>query len=144
MNDPSLAVQKALRARFIATSAVTELVPATAILDRNQRPVPTPSIILGEDQIVDVGGNIAREYVRVFSTVHIWKREPSLEGVKAISAALRKAIGRTRPLDLDDADYFCADVRVEGSRFIRDPDGETSHGIMTITSLVQQRWSVTL
>ena len=132
MSDPTLAVQKALRARFIATAAVTALVPAASILDRNQRPAPDPSIILGEDQVVDDGVTIMRDYVRVYSTIHIWKKENSLVGVKAISGAIRRAIGRVRMLDLADPDFTCTDCRLDGARFMRDPDGVTSHGVITI------------
>lgn len=143
-NDPSAAVQMALRERLVTTAAVTNLVPAESILDRNQRPVPDPSIIIGEDQVIDTGLTIARDYVRVFSTVHIWKKEVSLAGVKLIAGAIRRAIGRVRRLDLVDPDFVCSDCKIDSARFLRDPDGETSHGILVINSLVQQRWSVTL
>lgn len=144
MTDASLAVQVALRARFVATPAVTALVPVLNIVDRNQRPALDPSIVLGEDQVVDQATTIMRDYVRVFSTIHIWKKELSLVGVKTISGALRRAIGRVQRLDLADPDFVCSDIRVESTRFIRDPDGETSHGILVLNALVQQRWSVTL
>jgi hypothetical protein len=133
-----------LRARFIATAAVTALVPANSILDHNQRPAPSPSIVLGEDQVVDAKLTIKRDYVRVYSTIHIWKKEPSLAGVKAISDAIRRSVGRVRALDLADPDYAATDCHVESSRFMRDPDGETSHGVMVVSTLVQQRWSVTI
>jgi hypothetical protein len=144
VSDPSAAVQIALRARFIATPAVTTLVPANSILDHNQRPAPSPSIVLGEDQVVDAKLTIKRDYVRVYSTIHIWKKEPSLAGVKAISDAIRRSVGRVRALDLADPDYAATDCHVESSRFMRDPDGETSHGVMVVSTLVQQRWSVTI
>lgn len=143
-NDPSTAVQIALRQRFISTSAVIALVPASNILDRNQRPAPDPSIILGEDQVVDTGLTIARDYVRVYSTIHIWKKEVSLSGVKLIAGAIRRALGRVTRLDIADTDFVCSDCKIDSARFLRDPDGETSHGIMVINCLVQQRWSVTI
>ena len=144
MTDPSLAVQKALRARLIATAAVTALVPANSILDHNQRLAPDPSIILGEDQVVDAKLTLQRDDVRVIATLHIWKKEASLVGVKAISGAIRRAVGRVKALDLGDPDFVCTEIHIESTRFMRDPDGETSHGVMTIECLVQQRWSVTL
>lgn len=143
-NDSSLAVQKALRARLVATAAVTALVPAANILDRNQRPAPDPSIILGEDQVIESGITLKRDFVRVVSTLHLWKKEPSTAGVKAISGAIRRALGRITRLDLADADFACSDCRITSTRFLRDPDGETSHGIVVIESLVQERWSVTI
>lgn len=130
-----LAVQIALRARFITTSAVTALVPAASILDRNERPVPDPSIILGEDQTVDEGQSLHRDRYRVYSTIHLWKKEPSLAGVKAIAWAIREAV-RPGRLELGTG-FHCADCFVASHRFLRDPDGVTSHGVVTIETLVQ-------
>jgi hypothetical protein len=130
----ALAVQKAIRDRLVSTDAVTALVPASAILDRNSRPAPDPSIILGEDQEVDEG-DIARRNVRVYSTLHLWKRETGLTGVKAIAGAIRSAIAARFP----QADGFhFADSRVSSTRFLRDPDGETAHGVVTIETLVHE------
>lgn len=134
--DPALAVQKAIRARLTGAATVTALVPATSILDRNQRPAPDPSIILGEDQVVDPGTSIARDVYRVHSTIHIWKTEPSLVGVKTIAGTVWKALKGSRLIL--DAGLECGDCRVSDTRFIRDPDGETSHGIVTIETLVRE------
>ncbi len=130
------AVQVAIRIRLAATAAVTSLVPAASILDTNQRPAPSPAILLGESQAVDEGTSLRRAHVRVFHTVHVWKREVSLEGVKLICAAIRKAIHAGR-LDLG-AGLHCADARVSSMRQIRDPDGETSHGVVVIEVLVAE------
>ncbi len=129
-----LAVQISIRARLLATPAVIALVPAEAILDRNQRPNPSPSIVLGESQAADEATSLARAHVRVFHTLHVWKREASLEGVKAIGAAIRAAIHAGR-LDLG-AGLHCADALVTSMRQMRDPDGETSHGVVTVEVLV--------
>lgn len=131
-----LAVQKAIRARLLATSAVTDLVPAVSILDRNRAPAPSPSIILGEVQIMDEGDSIKRTRSRVYHTIHVWKVEPSREGVKLINAAIKAAIHAGR-LDLGPG-LHCADWRVASMRALSDPDGETSHGIVTVNLLVQE------
>lgn len=131
-----LAVQKGIRARLVATSAVTALVPATSILDRNQRPAPSPSIIMGESQLVDQNDSIKRRLTRVFHTAHVWKREPSLVGAKAIAGAMRTAIHADR-LSLDTG-FHAVDAYVSQTRFLRDPDGEHSHGVVTIAVLVQE------
>jgi hypothetical protein len=144
MSSPALALQKAIRLRLINTAAVIALVPATNILDRNERPAPSPCILMGEDQEVDEDFTIKRDYIRVYSTLHIWKVEPSTAGVKAIAGAIRKAIGRLRRLDIGDPDFVCADCRVDGVRYLRDPDGEHSHAVLTVNSLVQARWSVVI
>lgn len=128
----ALAVQIAVRSRLVTTSAVTVLVPANNILDINSRPAPDPAIILGEGQAVEYG-DVARRGELVFLDLHIWKKEPSLEGVKAIAGAVRSAIHSDR---LSIANYSCGDCRVSSMRFLRDPDGETSHAIVTIEALV--------
>jgi hypothetical protein len=135
LSDPSYAVQKALRTLLINTAAVTALVPANNVLDRNQRPAPDPSIILGEDQVVDPGQSIARDIVRVHSTLHVWKVEGGLSGVKAIANAIWSAIKAGR-LTLD-AGLECVDCRVNDTRFLRDPDGETSHGVVNVETLIR-------
>ena len=130
----SHAVQTAIRARLVATSAVTALVSAASILDRNSRPAPDPSIIIGEDQEVDEE-RIARDVVRVYSTLHVWKREPGLAGVKGIAGAIRTAIGSGR---LAMTGWHCGDCYVSNTRFLRDPDGETAHAVVTIETLVRE------
>jgi len=122
----ALAFQKALRTRLVSTSAVTDLVPATNILD--------PSIIIGEDQVLEDDG-LSRSRERVFATVHIWKQEASLTGVKAIGSAIRTAIHSAR-LTLD-AGFHCGDCHVSDMRFLRDPDGETSHGVVTVEAMLE-------
>jgi hypothetical protein len=79
---------------------------------------------------------IMRNVVSVFSTIHIWKKEPSLAGVKAIAGAIRDAIHSDHQPLLDPG-YRCGDWRVDSMRFLRDPDGETSHGIVTVESVVE-------
>lgn len=130
----ALALQKAIRARLVGASAVIALVPAASILDRNQRPAPSPSIILGEAQQVDEGNALDRNRVRIFHTVHVWKKEASLAGVTRITGEIRKAMTGAR-LSLDPG-FHCADHRIADIRVMRDPDGETSHGVVTVEALI--------
>lgn len=129
--------QKALRARFTTTAAILALVPASNILDTNQRPAPIPSIIMGESQTVDEGTSLQRTHSRVFHTIHVWKREPSLEGVKAICGEIRRAVNFGPRLAMADP-YHCADLRVSSIRTMRDPDGEHSHGVVTVEALISE------
>ncbi|NDV52164.1 DUF3168 domain-containing protein [Salipiger sp. PrR003] len=131
-----LPVQIALRARLVASPAVTGLVPASSILDRNSTPAPRPSIILGEVQVIDEGDSIARTRERIVHTLHVWKTEPSREGIKQIMAAMRAAI-RSARLDLG-TDYHCVDWRVSSVRALSDPDGESSHGVLTVEVLAEE------
>lgn len=127
-----LALQKAIRARLIATGAVTALVPAGSILDVNQRPAPSPSIIIGEGQTIE-GRRIDRRDQRVILDLHVWKKEAGLTGVKAIAGAIRAAVRGKFP---HTGGFHIADCRVSSARFLRDPDGETAHAVVTVEALV--------
>lgn len=131
-----LEVQKALRARLVSQQLVTDLVPAANILDTNQRPAPRPSIILGESQAVDEGTSLRRSHTRIYHTLHIWVREPSLERAKAIGGAVRTALMNGR-LALPEG-LHCADLLVASQRYLRDPDGEHSHGVVTLEILIAE------
>lgn len=131
----ALAVQKAIRGRLVSTPAVTDLVAANAILDRNERPAPDPSIIIGEAQTVDEG-EYRRRHVMVYHDLHVWKRESGTTGANAITGAIRAAIHDSR-LILDDG-WHCAGCHVSNTRILRDPDGETSQGVVTVETLVAE------
>ena len=133
---PELTLQKAVTARLISSAGVMSLLPAENILDRNERPNPDNCIIIGEGQSVDEGNSIARQLTRVYLDLHLWKKEVSTQGTKVLAGVIRKAILDGR-LKLDDG-FHCVDCRVSSMRFLRDPDGETSHGIVTIDAKVQE------
>ncbi len=128
---PELALQRAVRERLI-TGAV---LPAGSILDRGTRPTADPSIIMGEGQSLEEG-DIARRLVRCWMTLHVWKREAGSEGVKTIAGAIRTAVREPR-LVLGGG-FHCADARVSSARFLRDPDGETAHGVVSVEALVEE------
>lgn len=134
MTEPSLAMQAAIRARLVASPAVVALVPAASILDKHARPVPDPSIIIGEGQTVPDAG-LARTRHQCFFDLHIWKKEASLVGAKQIAGAVRDALA---PSFWSVPGLHVADLLVSSSRFIRDPDGQHSHGIVTLQALVME------
>jgi hypothetical protein len=140
MSEASLAVQKVLLTRLRAYAPLMALVPSASIFDRNSRPEVFPSIVIGEAQIVDEDLDLARTYVRVYTKLHIWTREDGMRQVKEITGAMRKAIRIARNRAPRDGDFSCADIAIENTEFMRDPDGATSHGVMTINTLVNEHW----
>jgi hypothetical protein len=126
----SLDLQSAIRAALIADAAVTALVPAANIYDGIVRQDHMPAITLGDDMEQDADMTLARDYVRVTSTIHVWVREASFLTAKRIVGAIRSAVA-SRVAGF-------VDVRFESARFLRDPDGVTAHGVVTFDSLV---WS---
>lgn len=130
-----LALQKAMVAAFRSAPAVTALVPAANILDRNLRPFPTPSVIIGEAEGGPDTGNVHRNRFEIFADVHVWVAEPSSEGNKRIMGALQRCLTLDPRPVLDDGLHL-ADWHVWRFRFLRDPSGDTSHGVMTVRALV--------
>lgn len=132
----ALSAQKSIRATLINDSAITSLVPANSILDRHQLPAPSPSIVLGEAQTLDEGIDMKRRFWRVFSTLHVWKKEASLEGANTIAGAISDSLTGKR--FADDDGFHCVDSMVSSIRLLRDPDGETSHAIITVETLLMR------
>lgn len=128
-----LFLQKTLGAALVGSADLTALVSAANVLDRNERPNPRPSIVIGEGQAVDDGG-IGRTRQRVSFDLHVWVEEPSTEVGKRVAGAIR-AVVRDMPRAAGDG-FQIADCRVSMTRFLRDPDGETSHSIVSIDALV--------
>lgn len=129
------AAQLAIRAALVASPAVVALVPAAAILDRHKRPLPSPCILLGEDDAQDMAvasGNLTD----VRHTLHVWKAEPSTEGVKAICDALRKVLAKRLPVPV--AGVSCAGCRVVSVRVMRDPGGDYSHGVVVVQLMMHE------
>ena len=133
MSDVSVELQKAIRARLVASPAVTTLVPAANIFDRNGPPERFPSIIMGEGQIVREDLTLADNHVRLYQTIHVWTRDGDLLSARriagAIGAALRGRIFAAIPV---------VSARYTDARFMRDPDGVTGHGVLTFEALVEE------
>ena len=134
MTEISLELQKAIRARLVATTAVTALVPATSIFDRSSRPEKFPCIIIGEAQTVLEPITFARQHVRAFLDLHVWTKEDSLVELKAISGTLQMALA-SKPVVQG---VHLVDWSIRGARYMRDP-GEIGHGVITIEALANAK-----
>ena len=135
MSSPEIALQKALIERLRNDAGVIALVPASNIHDTNARPIVDPSINLGTDQ-TDDAEYLARDVTIVFHDLHIWKKEAGLAGGKYIAAAITKAVRKARFQTVDG--YHFADCHVYRTRFLRDPEGDFSHGIVTVRAITQE------
>ena len=132
--EPSLVLQTAVRARLVASSALVALVPADNVRDANGVPAIFPRIVIGEG-MTSPAGDIARRRHDAFLDLHIWVAESGLVTSKQIAAAIRAALVDAR-WDLSGLEV--ADLYVASSRFMRDPDGLHSHGIISLTAIVKE------
>lgn len=134
-HDPSLALQKAIRQRLIASADVLALIPAGNILDTSGRPEVVPAILLGEGQTV-----LRRFNSTSYATIHIWMSEPGLVQAKELGSAIVGALTfdaevERAVLHLDGFD--CHDLSVMNIQYMRDPHGPYSHGIVTVAGIMK-------
>lgn len=132
MTAPSLSLQSAMRGALVSDAAMTALVPAANIYDRHARPETFPCVVIGETMEAADDMMIDRSMFRLYPTIHVWTRESSLIAVKAISYQVRKTLVAAAHA------WPFIDFRYENTRFLRDPDGVTSHGILTFEALGQE------
>lgn len=131
MASVSLSLQKAIVAALKGDVIVSSMVGANVYDTPN---VDTfPRVTLGEDQVIP---QYAQCYTgdEVIITIHVWSRAVGFPEAKRIAAAIRAA--------LDDADLILDGFRlvllhIEGERFIRETDGQTSHAVLTFRALTE-------
>lgn len=134
ISDPSLALQKAIRARLIASPELMALVRADHVMDANGRPEIMPAVYLGEGQTI-----FRRWDATTHAALHVWFAEPGLvqckEAVSAIVAALRIDAQAEGVLPIDG--FTVHDMQATQTRYLRDPHGSFSHGVVTVAAIVK-------
>lgn len=132
--EPSFDLQKAIRARLIASAELMALVNPDAIIDANGRPERVPCVQIGEGQTI-----FRRWDSTTHATLHVWFQEPGLiqckQTVSAIVEALRIDAQVSGVLVLDS--FTCLDLMPTQTRFMRDPHGSYSHGVVTVAAIMK-------
>ncbi|MFG1349664.1 DUF3168 domain-containing protein [Xanthobacter autotrophicus] len=131
--SPDLALQKALLARLAATPDVTVLVPSSAMVDGWSVPQRFPCIVVGEGQVVREPLALTGDGRRIYATLHVWTK--SMPAARAIAGAVTAAVEQL-PIQLESGHRAISTV-VRDARFLRDPDGETAHGVLTVDCLAE-------
>lgn len=132
--DPSLVLQEAIRLRLIASPELMALVQADHVMDANGRPEIMPAVYLGEGQTL-----FRRWDATTYATLHVWFAEPGLvqckEAVSAVVAALRIDAQTDGVLRIDG--FTVHDMQATQTRYLRDPHGPFSHGVVTVAAIVK-------
>ena len=133
-SDPSLALQKAIRTRLIASPELMALIQADHVMDANGRPEIMPAIYIGEGQTL-----FRRWDATSHATLHVLFQGPGLlhckEAVSAIVAAMRIDAQADGVLPIDG--FTVHDMQATQTRYLRDPHGSFSHGIVTVAAIVK-------
>jgi hypothetical protein len=126
-SEPSFAAQRAIVAALRGSPAVRDLVPSTSIFDRSGRPETFPCIIIGEGQTLDESDECISA-AEVFLDLHVWTKESGFAACKPIAGAVMRAV---RGLEAEADGYDVSMASIE-ARYLRDPSGEHSHGIVSL------------
>jgi hypothetical protein len=135
--EPSLELQKAIRAHLIGLRAVTDLVTPDHIRAGSTRPDKSPAIIIGDGVTQFLGYAAGSQYVaRVFIDLHVWAIENGADVAKTIGGVLAAALR-----DPPATDGFAIDEWAL-TRIVwpRDPNPELGHGVLSVEAAV--RWSI--
>lgn len=133
--EPGLALQRAVVARLKGDAGVTGVVPVDAISDRHGLPEAFPSILIGEGQTIPSRATLQRKHHDVALTLHLWSRDTALVQARRMAGAVRAALAA--PIFAVDG-HQVVDLQVADSRFMRDPDGISGHGVLTIEAMLEE------
>ncbi len=132
--EPTLAIQRAIRARLISDSAVTALVPPERIFDGEWNTENLPAIILGEGSAT-YSAEDRSWHERVFLDIHIWGEKDATEDVKLIAHAVREAL-KEAPWAADG--FYVHGITVIRANFYRDQDEHGGvAGVLSVDAILQ-------
>lgn len=135
--DPSLALQGAFvdAIKSLATEAgdrVFDRVPR----DTTGKVTATfPYVSLGDGD-VSYNGADCYDGSDVSMTVHVWSREPGFPQCKRIASAIRAGLNNA---ELALVGHTLELLELDRANYLRDPDGLTSHAVMTFRALTQPK-----
>jgi hypothetical protein len=133
MASPAYELQVAIVARLRATADLSSVV-GNRIYDVVPDGAEFPYITLGTvDETSDDADCI--DAFELSMDIDIWSREPGFQQCKTISDAVRNAL---RCPDLELATNALVYFNHRQTRSFRDPDGLTSHAVMTFEGVAEQ------
>ncbi|MGU3495931.1 DUF3168 domain-containing protein [Xanthobacteraceae bacterium A53D] len=131
---PSEALHLAIRDRLVADAAVAALL-GNRIYDHVPATAGYPYAEFGEFQELEDASDCI-EGSEIYVTFHAWSQVEGTTEAKRIAAAIKKALGDGDALTLAP-DHRLVEFAVQSSRVLDDPDGETSHVVMTFRALTE-------
>lgn len=136
MTSTSNELQALITTRLKAVAAVTDIV-STRILDRVPEGTDFPYVSFGPSDTIDDGDGADDCISGEIETLQIdcWSRyQGGFKELKSLTYAVRQA------LHLFAGEFSASalvELRVIGRRHFRDPDGLTSHGVVTVQAIME-------
>lgn len=134
MSEPSLALQRGIYATLTGAAAVTALV-GTRVFDRVTPNAPFPYIrIASADQVIAEDQDCIDECVEVYAQVDVFSRAQGKVEAKNIAGAVARVL-KADTITLESA-YSLGSFIHRDTRFLDDPDGLSTHAVLTFHALI--------
>lgn len=129
MSDPALALQGAIYALLNDPSPplvqrVYDKVPANPVF---------PYVTIGEAQVIGDDTEDCGDLSEVIISIHAWSRAEGYPEVKRLAGAIRTTL---RNASYSLSGFTVTVVEFQQARFLRDPDGLTSHAVVEFRYLI--------
>lgn len=132
----SLELQTAVIAILRADAALVAMLAPKGIYDRVPPGAGYPLVSWGPEQAIsDDASCIAGE--EIFLQLDVWSRQPGFAETKKIASRVKLILHHA---DLAMPGPALVDIEVETIRYMRDPDGLTSHGVITLKAMTETAW----
>jgi hypothetical protein len=132
VSDPAAPLQAAYVARLKSQ------VPAVSnrVYDRAPQNVGFPFLQIGDIQTVEDGADCING-TECTVTLHVWSRAVGAVEARQIAATARVALHEWLP-DLNASGFRCVEHMHRDTRMVGDPDGITSHAVITLRALIDE------
>jgi hypothetical protein len=141
MSEPSLALQAAIFAVLKDTGSSPPVPIVDRVYDRVPAPVPPaltptfPYVTIGGDEVQQDAAECLEGSVEVTATIEVWSQAVGKIEAKTISGAIVSAISNA---DLTLSGYRLVLIQHDATRHLGDPDGITSHSVITFRALIDE------
>lgn len=134
MSEPTLSAQRLIRSRLTSHAGLS----GVPVVDMHGLPARFPAITIGTGTAnLDKLTNAFVMY-EAYLDIHVWAKEHSVAGAKAIGGEVMRALRLTSGKG-ELVDGFYVTLIFETSTYLRDPGGEHSHGILTYRALIDEK-----
>ncbi len=132
--SPSLELQRALVADLKAQSSISALVGGRVYDNVPERPT-FPYVSFGPEDHTNQDAECIRAQ-SLFIQLDVWSREPSSAECRNILDALKRRIEANQYSVSSNA--VVGEAQIERQRIMRDSDGRTWHGILSVVFEIEQ------
>lgn len=135
MSSPIFEFHKAIRSALTTSVAVTSMIAA-----RIYKPAPQnvifPYVLIGDADASDAGYECGEDAAELALDLHVYSRAGGDEEAKRIVAAIHTVFHMPDSFPSMAVGWEFMSLSVSAIRCFQDPDGRTTHGVVTVEALI--------